>query len=171
MLSDNNFQVSQVIAVGEHAWTRELRAPLVEFGGDDTVTWLSNPDITSHRLLDVGDERLAGMDAAGADLQLLSITTPATQPLPAALAVPLARDANESAVGIHAFCRRAAAPTWALSDLLWSPIVPYLAYSSDIRHAVSTLSRSNAPRGLGVSSRWLRAVCGRLGVDVLERGG
>jgi uncharacterized protein len=56
---------------------------------------LSSPDITSHRLLDVGEERLARMDTAGVDLQVLSITTPGTQPLPPALAVPLARDAND----------------------------------------------------------------------------
>lgn len=92
---DNDFQVSRVIAVEEHAWTAELREALVEFGGDDTVTWLSSPDIVSHRLLDLGDERLDRMDAAGVDVQVLSITTPGTQPLPAKLAVSLARDAND----------------------------------------------------------------------------
>ncbi|OBF03424.1 hypothetical protein A5730_21515 [Mycobacterium sp. ACS4054] len=94
-LPDNGFQVSRVIAVEEHAWTAGLRETLVECGGDDTVTWLSNPEDTSRRLLDVGEERLARMDAAGVNVQVLSITTPGTQPLPPAVAVPLARDAND----------------------------------------------------------------------------
>jgi predicted TIM-barrel fold metal-dependent hydrolase len=47
------------------------------------------------RLLDVGEERLARMDAAGVDFQVLSITAPGTQQLPPTLAMPLARDAND----------------------------------------------------------------------------
>ena len=92
--SDIRSPVSRVIAVEEHAWIPGLRAALLEFGGDDTVAWLSAPAITSDRLLDVGEERLARMDAASVDVQVLSITTPGTQPLEPALAVPLARDAN-----------------------------------------------------------------------------
>lgn len=86
---------TRVIAVEEHAWTPELRSALVDSGDDDTVTWFSNSGIISHRLLDVDEERVARMDAAGVDLQVLSITTPGTQSLPSALAVPLARDAND----------------------------------------------------------------------------
>src|ERR1700760_4662253 len=93
--SDISSRVSRVIAVEEHAWTTGLRAALLEFGGDDTVASLSAPAITSDRLLDVGEQRLARMDAASVDVQVLSITTPGTQPLEPALAVPLARDAND----------------------------------------------------------------------------
>ncbi len=50
--SDIRSQVPRVIAVEEHAWNPGLRAALLEFGGDDTVTWLSAPAITSDRLLD-----------------------------------------------------------------------------------------------------------------------
>jgi hypothetical protein len=56
------------------------------------------------RLEDIGPGRIAAMDAAGIDLSILSVVTPATQPLPAADAVALARDANDeaaSAVGAH----------------------------------------------------------------------
>ena len=88
-------RVPRVIAVEEHSWTSELRAALLDFGGDETVASLSAPTITSDRLLDVGEERLARMDAAGVDVQVLSITTPGTQPLEPAAAVPLARDAND----------------------------------------------------------------------------
>jgi predicted TIM-barrel fold metal-dependent hydrolase len=35
------------------------------------------------------------MDASGVDMEVLSITTPGTQPLPSQVAVPLAREANE----------------------------------------------------------------------------
>jgi predicted TIM-barrel fold metal-dependent hydrolase len=37
------------------------------------------------------------MDAAGIDVSVLSVVTPATQSLPAAAAVPLAQDANDEA--------------------------------------------------------------------------
>jgi hypothetical protein len=84
-----------VIGVEEHVWTPDLRDALLKFGGDDTVTMLSSQKDTDRRLRDVGAERLARMDAAGVDLQVLSITTPGTQPLPPAEAVPLARDAND----------------------------------------------------------------------------
>ncbi len=92
---DNAFQVSRVIALEEHAWTPSLRAALVKFGGDDTVTTFSNQPRTSELLLEVGEERLARMDAAGVDFQVLSITAPGVQQLPVALAVPLAREAND----------------------------------------------------------------------------
>jgi uncharacterized protein len=87
--------IGKVIGVEEHAWTAELRDALLRYGADDTVTLMSGQKDTDRRLLDVGDERLARMEAAGVDLQVLSITTPGTQPLPPAEAVPLARDAND----------------------------------------------------------------------------
>jgi predicted TIM-barrel fold metal-dependent hydrolase len=94
-MSDPAPTVQRVIGVEEHAWTAELRDALLKFGGDDSVTMLSSQKDTDRRLRDVGGERLARMDAAGADLQVLSITTPGTQSLPPAEAVPLARDAND----------------------------------------------------------------------------
>jgi len=56
---------------------------------------MSSRPQTDQRLRDVGAERIARMDAAGVDVQVLSITTPGTQVLDAAEAVPLARDAND----------------------------------------------------------------------------
>jgi uncharacterized protein len=94
-MSDHISNVQRVIGVEEHAWTVELRDALLKLGGDDTVTMLSSRTDTDRRLREVGDERLARMDAAGVDLQVLSITTPGTQSLPPAEAVPLARDAND----------------------------------------------------------------------------
>jgi uncharacterized protein len=94
-MSDQVPTVRRVIGVEEHAWTASLRDALLRFGGDDTVTMMSGQKDVDRRLRDVGDERLARMDAAGVDLEVLSITTPGTQVLPRSEAVPLARDAND----------------------------------------------------------------------------
>jgi len=47
-------------------------------------------------LCDIGDKRLAAMDAAGIDFQMLSLTSPGTEQLDAAEAVALACDANDA---------------------------------------------------------------------------
>jgi len=94
-MSDDVSAVRKVIGVEEHAWTAGLRDALVKFGGDDTVTMMSAQAGIDRRLLDVSDGRLARMDAVGVDMEILSITTPGTQPLRPAEAVPLARDAND----------------------------------------------------------------------------
>jgi predicted TIM-barrel fold metal-dependent hydrolase len=49
------------------------------------------------RLEDIGQGRVEAMDAAGIDVSILSVVTPATQALPASEAVALARDANDEA--------------------------------------------------------------------------
>jgi hypothetical protein len=72
-MSENDFQVSRGIAIEEHAWNPGLREALLKFGGDDTSTTFSNNETTNRRLLDVGEERLARMDAMGVDFQVLSI--------------------------------------------------------------------------------------------------
>ncbi len=50
---------------------------------------------TSKRLLELGDDRIAAMDATGLDIQVLSLTTPGLQNLPAADTVPLQRSTND----------------------------------------------------------------------------
>src|SRR5262245_38182576 len=47
------------------------------------------------RLCDLGDRRIADMDAAGIDVQVLSLTSPGTEQLDATEAVTLAREAND----------------------------------------------------------------------------
>jgi predicted TIM-barrel fold metal-dependent hydrolase len=47
------------------------------------------------RLCDLDERRIAEMDAASIDMQVLSLTSPGTEQLDAAEAVPLARDAND----------------------------------------------------------------------------
>lgn len=46
-------------------------------------------------LLDLGEKRIADMDAAGIDMQVLSLTDPSVQQLDAAAAQDLAREAND----------------------------------------------------------------------------
>ncbi|WP_369062204.1 amidohydrolase family protein [Kocuria rhizophila] len=57
---------------------------------------------TAAKLTDVGTGRLADMDAQGVGMQILALAPPATQPLDAIDAVPLARAANDRAVSIVA---------------------------------------------------------------------
>jgi len=47
------------------------------------------------RLCDIGAKRLAEMDAAGIDMQVLSLTSPGVEQLEAAEAIALAREAND----------------------------------------------------------------------------
>jgi uncharacterized protein len=70
------------------------------------------------QLTDIGEGRLAAMDAAGIDVQVLSLTSPGVEQLGAGDAIPMARDANNwVAEGIKKYPTRfagfAALPTQA----------------------------------------------------------
>src|SRR5438477_8630514 len=78
----------QVIALEEHYLDPEVKP------------YITGPDVTrqptvSARLDDVGQGRIAEMDAAGIDMQVLSLGAPSVQRLDAELAVRLARGAND----------------------------------------------------------------------------
>jgi uncharacterized protein len=52
-------------------------------------------DVLLGNLLDLGEKRLANMDAAGIDVQVLSLTAPGVESLDPALGVKLAKSAND----------------------------------------------------------------------------
>jgi len=66
---------------------RDLKARAQQFG-DRAAKLLE-------QLCDIGDKRIAEMDFAGIDVQVLSLTSPGTEQLEAADAVSMARDAND----------------------------------------------------------------------------
>jgi len=66
---------------------RELKAQALKFGGAAEKLF--------EQLCDVGEKRIAEMDAARIDMQVLSLTSPGTEQIEAADAVALARDAND----------------------------------------------------------------------------
>jgi uncharacterized protein len=82
----------RVIALEEHFWTPAIA---------EAIGALRNPDAGGESplgadLADLGERRIAAMDASGIDLQVISHTTPGVQHLDGATAVPLAREANDS---------------------------------------------------------------------------
>ena len=79
----------RTIALEEHFWTAELAPPR----GRDSRPGRRR---ANDRLLrDVGAARLADMDAAGIDVQVLSHVQPAAQALPGDAGVEAARRAND----------------------------------------------------------------------------
>jgi uncharacterized protein len=91
----------KIVAIEEHWNSAGIRAALDRLpdgARDDSVAFNAMGD-NQARLEDIGQGRIEAMDAAGIDVSILSVVTPATQPLSAADAVALARDANDEAAG------------------------------------------------------------------------
>jgi predicted TIM-barrel fold metal-dependent hydrolase len=89
----------KIIAIEEHWNSASIRDALDRLPGgerDESVAFNTMGD-NQERLEEIGHGRIETMDAAGIDVSILSVVTPATQALPAREAVPLARDANDEA--------------------------------------------------------------------------
>ncbi len=89
----------RVVAIEEH-WTTEsidqaLRSQPT--GARDMSLALNDRGDIPARLFDIGGQRVEAMDAAGIDLEILSIAPPGTHGLPAREAVALSREANDRA--------------------------------------------------------------------------
>ena len=100
----------RTIALEEHFWTPELAAPP---GTGLLAVWGQRVD---DQLRDLGQARLADMDASGIDFQVISHVAPAAQELNGAERIARAREANErlaAAVRAHPdrFAGFAALPT------------------------------------------------------------
>jgi uncharacterized protein len=113
-----------VIAIEEH-WnlpelTSAVRA-LPDDRGDESIV-LDELGDNLERLDDIGEARIAAMDAQGIDVQILSLAPPGTQPLDPADALPLAMRANDiaaEAVRRHPARFRAFA-TLPMADARWA---------------------------------------------------
>jgi predicted TIM-barrel fold metal-dependent hydrolase len=89
----------KIIAIEEHWNSAAIRDALDRLQGgarDESIAFNTMGD-NQARLEDIGQGRIEAMDAAGIDVSILSVVTPATQALPAREAVALARDANDEA--------------------------------------------------------------------------
>lgn len=89
----------KIIAIEEHWTTDELDRALhaqPEDVRDDSLAWNERGDIPA-RLRDIGDGRIRAMDAAGVDMQILSLAPPGAHGLPTDVAIELSRDANDRA--------------------------------------------------------------------------
>jgi predicted TIM-barrel fold metal-dependent hydrolase len=89
----------KIIAIEEHWNSAGIRDALdrLQGGARDESVALNTMGDNQARLEDIGQGRIEAMDAAGIDVSILSVVTPATQALPAREAVTLARDANDEA--------------------------------------------------------------------------
>jgi Amidohydrolase len=88
-----------IIAIEEHWNSAAIRDALDRLPGgarDESVAFNTMGD-NQARLEDIGQGRVEAMNAAGIDVSILSVVTPATQALPAREAIALARDANDQA--------------------------------------------------------------------------
>jgi uncharacterized protein len=83
----------RVISLEDHFWTPDIATAIGALRNPDTA---GSDSPLAANLLDLGERRLAAMDEAGIDLQVISHTTPGVQHLDPDSAVPLAREANDA---------------------------------------------------------------------------
>lgn len=84
----------KIIGVEEHVLPAEVGRAWTTFPGGDDGTLALNGAVIAERLADLGEKRLALMDATGVDVQVLSLTTPGLNNL-GGHGVDLARRVND----------------------------------------------------------------------------
>jgi predicted TIM-barrel fold metal-dependent hydrolase len=89
-------------------------------------------------LMDLTGTRIAAMDAAGIDLQVVSLTMPGTEAFPAGVAIPIAKDANDRlAAAVKAHPKR-------LQGFAALPTADPKAAALELERAVTTLGLKGA---------------------------
>lgn len=84
----------KTVAIEEHWTTPGIDRMLRTESGDPSIAHNDRGDLPE-RLLDIGDQRVAWMDEAGIDVQILSIAPPGTHGCPAPQGIELSREAND----------------------------------------------------------------------------
>ena len=93
----------RLIAIEEHFLTPQIRAAWrSSFLGTEGTDAFDERKEIAERLEDLGEGRIALMNEAGIDVQVLSVTTPALQNLEAEESVRLARQTNDFLAGVIA---------------------------------------------------------------------
>ena len=87
-----------LIAIEEHWVTPNLTDALKALPRPDESLAFNEMGDHRHRLEDLGEERIAAMDAQGIDISVLALTPPGTQPLAPEQARHLSRAANDMAI-------------------------------------------------------------------------
>ncbi|MFE2883631.1 amidohydrolase family protein [Streptomyces graminifolii] len=87
-----------LIAIEEHWVTPDLTSALKALPRPDESLAFNEMGDHLHRLEDLGEGRIAAMDAQGIDISVLALTPPGTQPLSPERARHLSRAANDMAV-------------------------------------------------------------------------
>ena len=87
-----------LIAIEEHWIAPGLTSALKALPRPDESLAFNEMGDHRHRLEDLGEERIAAMDAQGIDISVLALTPPGTQPLSAEQARHLSRAANDTAI-------------------------------------------------------------------------
>ena len=90
----------KTIAIEEH-FTTPMYRQMVQANAFRNFYLTSRSEQIGHNIVeqnaDLGEKRLACMDAAGVDVQVLSFGSPGPQSFGAGIAIPMARDANDRA--------------------------------------------------------------------------